>query len=70
MITQIDDMIGRIRTALDENDQAEALRFGRELIGLEELDIDPRWLLNELLECYQEELSSCRHAEGKVRTVS
>ncbi|MEE9269953.1 MAG: DUF366 family protein [Candidatus Krumholzibacteria bacterium] len=39
-------------------------------VGLEELDIEPRWLLEELLERYHKELSSCRHAEGKVRTVS
>ena len=39
-------------------------------VGLEELDIEPKWLLEELLGRYRKELSSCRHAEGKVREVS
>ncbi|MFQ5512461.1 MAG: DUF366 family protein [Candidatus Krumholzibacteriia bacterium] len=39
-------------------------------VGLSELDIDPRRLLEELLGRYRKELSSCLHAEGKVRDVS
>jgi hypothetical protein len=38
-------------------------------VGLEELRLDPRGLLTDLLECYQRELESCRHAEEKIRSV-
>lgn len=38
-------------------------------VGLEELGVEPRQLLMQLLERYAAELQSCRHAEGKVRRV-
>lgn len=38
-------------------------------IGLQELGVEPRALLSDLLERYRAELLSCRHAETKVREV-
>lgn len=38
-------------------------------IGLSELGVEPRALLADLLERYRTELTSCRHAETKVRKV-
>ena len=38
-------------------------------VGLEELNVEPRGLLAELLDRYIVELQSCRHAEQKVRNV-
>jgi uncharacterized protein len=38
--------------------------------GLAELGLDPRGVLNELLERYARELASIAHAQTKVRTVS
>lgn len=38
-------------------------------IGLDELDIEPRQLLGKLLGRYEREISSCRRAAGKVRSV-
>jgi hypothetical protein len=38
-------------------------------IGLDELGVEPRWLLEELLTRYVSELESAAHAETKVRAV-
>lgn len=38
-------------------------------VGLDELGIDAKELLDELLRRYRDELAACRHAEGKVRSV-
>lgn len=38
-------------------------------VGLEELGVEPRRLLESLLARYATELESCRHAGGKVREV-
>lgn len=38
-------------------------------VGLEELGVPPRELLNALLERYRAELATAAHAETKVRTV-
>jgi hypothetical protein len=38
-------------------------------VGLDEMGVDARALLNELLQRYATELASCNHAETKVRTV-
>jgi hypothetical protein len=38
-------------------------------IGLEELGINPKWLLATLLDRYRDEIASCDHAETKVRNV-
>lgn len=38
-------------------------------VGLQELGVEPRTLLSELLERYGREMASCRHAETKVRQV-
>lgn len=38
-------------------------------VGLRELGVEPRSLLSDLLAGYAAELESCRHAEGKVRSV-
>ncbi len=38
-------------------------------VGLDEMKVDPKQLLGDLLERYRKELAACRHAEGKVRSV-
>ncbi|MDH3216629.1 MAG: DUF366 family protein [Candidatus Krumholzibacteria bacterium] len=38
-------------------------------VGLDEMKIDARELLTDLLGRYGEELESCRHAQTKVRTI-
>jgi hypothetical protein len=39
------------------------------VVGLAELRVEPRKLLENLLERYRSELESCAHAETKVKTV-
>ena len=38
-------------------------------VGLEEFGVDAKELVGDLLDRYQREMNSCKHAEGKVRTV-